>query len=88
MRRTIVLLFVGISCLIQAGVGIVTKGTGGVTSIEWTHHITLPSDLQLKWTNTDPVWITMEMSAPTRGYLGIGFSPKGGMAGNVIRILL
>jgi len=76
--RLIILALVLIA-LIHATLGIVTKGSR--EDIEWTHHISLPANLELKWTNTDPEWITMEMSSPARGYIGIGFSPSGGMAG-------
>src|SRR5687768_2383399 len=49
--------------------------------IYWTHHANFPAGFHLKWTNADPEWIVMEMSAPTKGYIGIGFSRTGGMAG-------
>lgn len=57
-------------------------------SIEWTHHVTLPGEgeFQLKWNNKNPEWITMEMRARTTGYVGIGFSPKGGMPGKSFKL--
>jgi hypothetical protein len=65
---------------VSVDLGILTGGKS-VPKIEWTHQISLPADFQLRWTTTDPEWITMEMSTPAKGYIGIGFSPRGGMAG-------
>ena len=50
----------------------------------WTHVMVLDEGVEVKWVATDPYFLTMEMSAPTRGYVGIGFSPSGGMAGSDI----
>jgi hypothetical protein len=62
---------------------IVTKESGN-----WTHIVKLDPEngFIAKWFNTPEKpdgshWIEMEISANTRGYLGLGFSPKGGMAG-------
>ena len=52
----------------------------------WTHVMVLDEGVEVKWVATDPYFLTMEMSAPTRGYVGIGFSPSGGMAGSDIAI--
>jgi len=59
-------------------------GLGRKENISWTHQVTFPGDgeFAFKWTNTDPDWITMEIRAKTKGYVGIGFSPKGGMPGS------
>jgi hypothetical protein len=55
---------------------------------EWTHIVKLDPEngFVAKWFNTPAKtdgshWIEMEISANTRGYVGLGFSPKGGMAG-------
>jgi hypothetical protein len=78
-RNLVLLLAVFVS--VDLSQGILTGGKS-VPKIEWTHQISLPADVQLRWSNTDAEWITMEMSTPAKGYIGIGFSPKGGMAGN------
>ncbi|CAL8092372.1 unnamed protein product [Orchesella dallaii] len=48
---------------------------------EWTHHIKLPSGIEVRWIHTDPEYITFQMRGPERGYISIGFSPNGGMSG-------
>ncbi|ODN04440.1 hypothetical protein Ocin01_02222 [Orchesella cincta] len=54
----------------------------------WSHEIDLEEEngLRIKWKNS-PIdgngerWLTMEVFAKTNGYIGLGFSPHGGMAG-------
>ncbi|CAG7818101.1 unnamed protein product, partial [Allacma fusca] len=54
------------------------------TDSSWTHVLVLDAEVEVKWIASDPYFMTMEMSAPTVGYVGIGFSPTGGMAGSDI----
>jgi len=39
---------------------------------------------KIQWTSDDPNFVEFKMYAPTKGYVAIGFSPKGGMAGSDI----
>ena len=58
-------------------------------SNDWVHQFVLDTDtgVSLKWKSTEDenesgsLWLTMEMFAPTKGYVGVGFSPHGGMTG-------
>lgn len=56
------------------------------TVFQFTHEVSLPSGLKVRWTTKEPEWITFEMSSPTKGYIGIGFSHSGSMAGSDIYI--
>lgn len=50
----------------------------------WTHNVLLDGgkDFRAKWVNFEDsegdLWIEVEVSAKTKGYIGLGFSPKGG----------
>ncbi|ODM90062.1 hypothetical protein Ocin01_16621, partial [Orchesella cincta] len=80
---TIVLL----SLRIEAKV--VSEGDG-----EWTHQVNLDEDygIKFRWKNTkdgsdgSQYWLFMEFSARASGYVGVGFSPHGGMAGGDMAI--
>lgn len=56
---------------------------------EWTHKLDLgEGGGRVRWKNSDPGigedrtrWLTMEVFTKTNGYVGVGFSPHGGMAG-------
>jgi len=57
---------------------------------EWTHELDLDTEngLKVKWKNSPAPqesngarWLTMEVFARTKGYVGLGFSPHGGMDG-------
>jgi hypothetical protein len=52
----------------------------------WTHQIRVETGVEVKWNSEDPSYLTMEVSAPTKGYVGVGFSPSGGMQGSDIMI--
>jgi len=61
---------------------------GGVPPGEWTHQVNLVADsgVKFRWknvnNNTDKQnWLVMEFSARASGYIGVGFSPHGGMDG-------
>ncbi|CAL8098886.1 unnamed protein product [Orchesella dallaii] len=56
------------------------------TVFQFTHELSLPSGIKVRWTTSDQEWITFEMSSPTNGYVGIGFSHTGNMAGSDIYI--
>lgn len=56
------------------------------TVFQFTHEVSLSSGIKVRWTTKDPEWITFEMSSPTTGYIGIGFSHTGNMAGSDIYI--
>lgn len=49
------------------------------TVFQFTHEVSLSSGIKVRWTTRDPEWITFEMSSPTKGYIGIGFSHSGTM---------
>ncbi|KAF4518097.1 hypothetical protein B566_EDAN007798 [Ephemera danica] len=51
-----------------------------VLSSQWTHSVTLLARTHLSWTYDDKS-ISFQIEAPTRGYVGLGFSPNGGMTG-------
>lgn len=62
------------------------QGTGN----EWTHELDLAESngIQIRWKNSLPLgggsqtrWLTMEVFAKTNGYVGVGWSSHGGMAG-------
>ncbi|CAL8072003.1 unnamed protein product [Orchesella dallaii] len=53
---------------------------GGKT-YKWTHNTKLPSGMEVSWIDSDPEFITFAMKGPEKGYISIGFSPSGGMAG-------
>jgi hypothetical protein len=66
----------------------ISQGTIVTRGDKWTHIVKLDPEngFIAKWFNTPAKpdgshWIEMEISANTRGYVGLGFSPKGGMAG-------
>ncbi|CAL8093006.1 unnamed protein product [Orchesella dallaii] len=59
----------------------------------WTHEIDLEEEngITIKWKNSlvnenGERWVTMEVFATTMGYVGVGLSPHGGMAGGDIAI--
>ena len=52
----------------------------------WTHSVRLGGGVEVRWNSEDPYYLTMEVSAPTKGYVGVGFSPTGGMQGSDIMI--
>jgi hypothetical protein len=85
MKWTLV-LFAVIFTAADLNLGTLAQDSG--RHIHWTHEIKLPAGVHFKWTTLDEEWITMEMSAPTKGYVGIGFSPKGGMAGMPMKMNL
>lgn len=56
------------------------------TQPNWSNHLDLTeeSDIKFRWVNTKPDkddqrWLIMEVSAKASGYVGVGFSPNGGM---------
>lgn len=55
--------------------------SAGVQSWKWTHDMNLPSGLDVKWIVGNEEYMTMQIFAPTQGYIGVGFSPGGGMRG-------
>jgi len=70
-----------LSFTLQLGI-FVNCDQNGESDRKWSHELTLSPGFILKWTTNDPIWLTMEMSAPTQGYVAIGFSPNGGMKGS------
>jgi len=50
----------------------------------WTHKIYLDRNVTVSWNSSDSEWLEMEMSAPVKGYVAIGFSPNGQMRGSDI----
>lgn len=56
------------------------------TVFQFTHEVSLSSEIKVRWTTKDPEWITFEMSSPTTGYIGIGFSHTGSMTESDIYI--
>jgi hypothetical protein len=56
------------------------------SDVKWTHSLLLETGFSVKWDSEDPDFLVMEISAPTTGYLGIGFSPNGDMHDSDIAI--
>lgn len=57
------------------------------TVFQFSHELVLSSGgIKVRWTTKDPEWITFEISSPTKGYIGLGFSETGTMAGSDIYI--
>lgn len=87
MLRNIILVF--LACLVailkfhsaagSAGLGSTTVLNGKL--YKWVHSTELPSKMEVSWIDSDPEYVTIEMKGPNRGYIAIGFSPSGGMAG-------
>lgn len=78
----IFLLFTTISALPFFQEALAFKGT----VFQFSHEAALPSGIKVRWTTKDKDWITFEISSPTKGYIGIGFSYSGTMAGADIYI--
>jgi len=51
---------------------------------QWTQELSLETGMEVRWNSEDRYYLTMEISAPTAGYVAIGFSPSGGMKGSDI----
>ena len=56
----------------------------GNKKLGFSHSLDLGQDVLLRWEREDEVTVRMEMSAPSSGYVAIGFSPNGGMRGSDI----
>lgn len=52
--------------------------------IHWTRDLTVGNGYHIRWNNEDPEYLVMEISAPVKGYVAVGFSPNGGMKGSDI----
>jgi hypothetical protein len=76
---TLLLLF---GSLFSVGVESVSVGTKD--SIIWTRDLPLDERFTVRYNNEDPDKLIMEISAPTKGYVSIGFSPNGAMRGSDI----
>lgn len=51
---------------------------------EWDHELILDLGVMVRWNSSHSEDLFMEMSAPTSGYVAVGFSPNGGMPGSDI----
>jgi len=51
------------------------------SDVEWTTRIQLEDGFEAHWLTTDKEFITMEISAPTTGWVAVGFTDKGAMKG-------
>lgn len=61
-----------------------TKCTQVQRNITWTRNLQVGNGYHIRWNNEDPQYLVMEMSAPVRGYVAVGFSPNGAMRGSDI----
>ncbi|CAL8126013.1 unnamed protein product [Orchesella dallaii] len=73
--------------VITGGKVLESGGNGG-----WTHDVDLAEDygVKFRWRNSkenDRQWLIMEFSARASGYVGVGFSPHGGMDGGDMAIV-
>jgi hypothetical protein len=58
---------------------------GNKEKIVWTREMSLNDHkFTVKYNNEDAEKLIMEISAPVRGYVAVGFSPNGGMRGSDI----
>ncbi|ODN00137.1 hypothetical protein Ocin01_06550 [Orchesella cincta] len=78
-------------CLLPSQIfgGTVVSGGG-----KWTHGLNLEEDhgVKFRWRNSKEgsngqYWLVMEFSARASGYVGVGFSPHGGMDGGDMAIV-
>lgn len=52
--------------------------------VQWTREISLERGVVIRWNNDAPDYLLMEISAPVRGYVALGFSTNGAMRGSDI----
>lgn len=57
---------------------------GSRTPMVWTRELVLDEKFTFRFNNENSEKLILEISAPTRGYVAIGFSPNGGMKGSDI----
>lgn len=78
MRRFFIFL-----CTLHLGT-LVSSSSDPKGPIVWTRDLTLNDKFTVRFNNEDEDKLVMEISAPTTGYVAIGFSPNGGMRGSDI----
>lgn len=54
------------------------------SSVHWTSDLLVGNGYNIRWNNEDPDYLIMEISAPVKGYVSVGFSPNGAMRGSDI----
>ena len=47
----------------------------------WTRNLAIEDGIRMNWIHDDPEYVTMEISAPGKGYVAVGISPDGSMKG-------
>lgn len=47
----------------------------------WTRNLSIEKGIRMNWIHDDSEYVTMEISAPAKGYVAVGISPNGSMTG-------
>jgi len=74
LTHHLVTVFLRLTCVLVLQVDALLS-----SDVKWTNELNFDTDFIVKWDSEDPDFLTMEISGPTTGYVGIGFSPRGDM---------
>lgn len=62
----------------------ITPGGNNQDNSPWTRDLQVGNNYHIRWFSNDPEYLVMEITAPVRGYVAVGFSPNGAMRGSDI----